>query len=68
MFFKMPPTVTKEYAERMGYDAEFNGANTTNCHFSLFGSPELTKAWELGKRRGAEAKQKDVKHNGISCA
>ncbi len=65
MLFKMPPPVTKDYAERMGYDAEFNGANTTNCHFSLFGKPELTKAWESGKRRGAEAKQKDMAHKAI---
>jgi hypothetical protein len=67
MFFKIQPPVTKEHTERMGFDSEFNGANTTNCHFSLFGSPELTKAWELGNKRGAEAKQKSVKHNVTSC-
>jgi hypothetical protein len=58
MFFKMPSKVTKEYAESMGFDAEFNTTNTTNCHFSLFATPELTKAWEAGKRRGAYAKKK----------
>lgn len=56
MTFIMPPRVTKEHAERMGYDAETNGANTANCHFSIFAAPELTRAWELGKKRGAAEK------------
>lgn len=45
-----------EYAHRMGFDAGFGAPNTTNCHFSLFATPELTKAWEVGKREG-EAKR-----------
>ncbi len=53
MFFNMPPPVTEEYAERMGHDAGFNGANTTNCHFSIFATPQLMRAWERGKNRGA---------------
>jgi hypothetical protein len=33
-----------------GYDCGKNGANETNCHFSIFGSRENTKEWERGKR------------------
>lgn len=33
-----------------GYDCEKNGANETNCHFSLFGTRESTQEWERGKR------------------
>ena len=45
-----------------GYDCEMNGANTTNCHFSLFGSPERTKAWERGKEAARLTKRApDVK-------
>lgn len=36
-------------AYALGYDCERNGANETNCHFSIFKNPEFTKAWELGK-------------------
>jgi hypothetical protein len=32
-----------------GVDAGKNGPNTTNCHFSLFSSREMTQAWEEGK-------------------
>lgn len=39
-------------AEAMGYDAGRNMPNMKNCHFSLFASPELTRAWERGKKRG----------------
>ncbi len=41
---------TKEYAYEMGKDCVLHGANTTNCHFSLFASEELMKEWERGKR------------------
>ncbi len=41
----------------MGYDCEIHGANTTNCHFSLFDSPEHTAAWEAGV---AQAKKDKV--------
>lgn len=34
----------------MGFDASINPATTTNCHFTLFGSKDATRAWELGKR------------------
>jgi hypothetical protein len=42
--------VTAEYAERMGRDAAINGPNTTNCHFRIFTTRELTEAWERGYR------------------
>ena len=47
---------TEAEAENAGYEAGRYGANTTNCHFSNFATPELTKAWERGNTRGLEAK------------
>jgi len=44
------PKGNKEYAYKMGYDRQKNGANTTNCHFMIFSSPENTRAWEKGQR------------------
>jgi hypothetical protein len=35
-----------------GYDAGRDGPNTTNCHYSLFSSPERTRAWERGFEDG----------------
>ena len=35
-----------------GVDCARNGANTTNCDFRLFATPEMTKEWERGKRDG----------------
>ena len=46
----------KEYAHKMGYDCERNGANTKNCHFTIFNREEFTKAWEDGKKK-AESEQ-----------
>ena len=46
----MPPNISTEYAYKMGVDCAINGANTTNCNFSIFSSPENTAAWERGKR------------------
>jgi len=37
------------YAFDMGRDYALMGANTTNCHFSIFSSREMTKAWERGR-------------------
>lgn len=45
-----PPSRTTKYAYEMGVDCAVNGANETNCHFSIFSSPENTKAWEQGKK------------------
>lgn len=41
----------------LGYKCGLNGPNETNCHYSLFGTPELTQAWERGKA-DAEAGRK----------
>jgi hypothetical protein len=43
-------------AYNAGYDAEVNGANTTNCHFSIFSTPEKSKAWEMGRAAGEQFK------------
>lgn len=44
-----------DYAYEMGKDCAINGANETNCHFSIFSTPENTKAWEKGKREQWDA-------------
>lgn len=43
---------TEAEAEIAGYAAGRHGANTVNCHFSNFATPDLTKAWERGNTRG----------------
>ena len=45
----MTPQELKE-AYKAGYDCGKNGANTVNCNFRYFSSPEKTKAWEQGKK------------------
>lgn len=35
-----------------GYSAAIDGSDTTNCHFSIFSTPEKMKAWESGKQNG----------------
>lgn len=47
--------VSQAEAEKQGYDAGLNGPTTENCHFSLFASPMLTRAWERGNERGKRA-------------
>ncbi len=42
--------VSEKYAFDMGVDCARNGANEKNCHFSIFSTPENTKAWEKGKK------------------
>jgi len=44
-----------EKAYNLGWDCQVNGANEENCHFSLFSTPEITKAWEAGKKDAKEA-------------
>lgn len=39
-------------AYNSGFDTGMYGANTTNSHFSIFSTPEKTKAWEVGKDDG----------------
>ena len=48
----IPPKRSEEYAYKMGVDCAKNGANTTNCHFSIFSSSENTRAWEKGEKDG----------------
>lgn len=42
---------TASEAEQAGYDASKHGADTTNCNFRFFATPELTAAWERGHKR-----------------
>lgn len=51
-------TKSEKEAYDAGRDCAKNGSNTTNCHFSFFATPELMKAWELGK--------KDQESHGVS--
>lgn len=44
-----------------GYDCGLKGANTYNCHFSIFSSRERTKEWERGKRDGERARTTAVR-------
>lgn len=39
-----------------GYDCGKNGANTENCHFTIFSNGKFTKAWERGKKAALKAK------------
>lgn len=48
--------MTELDAFNAGFDCGMNGANTTNCHFGLFSSREMTAAWERGKRVANEQK------------
>jgi hypothetical protein len=41
-------------AYELGWECGRDGANEQNCHFSIFSSPENTKAWEAGKRDAEE--------------
>lgn len=34
----------------LGHDCGLNGPHDTNCHFSIFSTPENTQKWESGKR------------------
>jgi len=47
-------------AYNMGKDCGRNGANTTNSHFSIFSTPEKTKAWEQGKAEVENEKPKQA--------
>lgn len=49
------PRRSKSYAYRMGFDCAKNGANTKNCHFSIFASPEGKEEWEKGHKAGKAA-------------
>jgi hypothetical protein len=43
------PKRDEAYAYRMGQDCARNGPNLTNCHFSIFDTPEMAAAWERGR-------------------
>lgn len=45
---------SKEY--KNGFDAGLNGSNTTNTHFSNFGTKEQTADWEAGHKAGKKEK------------
>ena len=47
--FQMPDADELNYAYRMGEDYGKNGANTVNCHFSLFQHSLMKDAWERGR-------------------
>lgn len=49
-FFLANSKVSSKEAYEYGKDYGMNGANQTNCHFSIFSSNENTAAWERGKR------------------
>lgn len=48
--------MTKDTIYKLGYDCGLNGANTTNCDFRIFSTPENTKEWERGNKDGEMAK------------
>lgn len=54
MAFNIPNQrhASEEEAERMGFDAGFNGSDTANCHFRYFATEALRDAWERGQTRG----------------
>lgn len=47
----------KTYEYKMGYDAGLNSPNEINCNFRLFNSPEQTKEWERGNKKGLKEKE-----------
>ena len=49
---EIPTKATKKQAFNGGYDCAKNGADTTNCHFTLFESHELTAEWQKGHDEG----------------
>ena len=57
----------REYASRIsaaykaGYDCGARGANTENCHFRHFMHPELTSAWERGKKQADEELRREAR-------
>lgn len=54
------PQRSEDYAYKMGYDCEMNGANLTNCHFTIFSSKANMRAWENGREQSKREKEKAV--------
>lgn len=50
--------LSTEKAYRMGLKSISEGPNEENCHFSIFSSPEDTKAWERGRKEGKKLKSR----------
>ncbi len=46
--------ITEQQAYEFGRSSVIDGPDETNCHFTVFATPQLTSAWEKG---AAEAKQ-----------
>ena len=55
----------EKYAYEMGKDCSKNGANTTNCHFTIFSTHKKMKAWEEGQRDG-DKERTDLHEDGRS--
>lgn len=53
------PKVGRKEAYEQGYDCGLNGADTTNCHFSIFSSKENSKAWVRGHKAALIAKENE---------
>ncbi len=62
-FIKNMPTTNEKVCFTMGYDCGLNGADTKNCHFSLFSSPANTAAWEAGKAQAEKDKAEKVNND-----
>jgi phosphoribosyl-AMP cyclohydrolase len=45
----------------LGFDCGRHGPNTTNCHFSIFASRELTDAWERGHAAGNTQRERIIR-------
>lgn len=43
-----------------GYNAGYFGANTQNCHFSIFSTPERTGAWKRGNDDGSYKREQVI--------
>ena len=52
----LKPAPSVDYAYVMGHHCGEHGPNEVNSHFSLFATPEHTKAWEEGKADAAAGK------------
>ena len=50
--------MNEQEAFALGRNCGLNGADTTNCHYSIFEKPEFTKAWENGKASVHQSEEK----------
>jgi len=61
---RLGQTIAAQDAYHAGYDAGMNGANTTNCHFAIFSTPEKAKEWERGKAAAERIRAAGVSATG----